>query len=441
MKIILINNHSILNAGDYGILLQSLRLLEMAFPQADIILTFNDVASARVALPTYRIHRSPISWISEQDAQRRPIGVLPILRYVYLLAIVISALLFRWLKRPVRIFVDSQKQALYQDLATADMVVACGGGYLYTNPNQWRPTGWFTFASALCWWSVLLGRPLIMLPQSIGPLYDLFPVQLVRSILRHAKLVWGRESISLRRTYELGITQAQLEPDLALGMESASATLAQALLASYLPAIVDAPMRVGITAIDWQRQNDSFIHQHVYETALVECIDELTGRGAVVVLFAQTCGPTALEDDRLVNRRLYQRVRHPQRVVMINEIIHPALLQALYGCMDYFIATRLHSFIFATNAGVPAIVIGYLSKSAGLLADMGALNRHIDIRQLTGASLIAAFDALQHDDCQHQLDTYVQNARQRHNAMIQTLRRIAGSLTTVSNDELTSWKI
>lgn len=109
--------------------------------------------------------------------------------------------------------------------------------------------------------------------------------------------------------------------------------------------------------------------------------------------------------------------------------------------MDYFIATRLHSFIFATNAGVPAIVIGYLSKSAGLLADMGALNRHIDIRQLTGASLIAAFDALQHDDCQHQLDTYVQNARQRHNAMIQTLRRIAGSLTTVSNDELTSWKI
>lgn len=36
MKIVLINNHSVLNAGDYAILLQTLQLLHNAFPQAEI---------------------------------------------------------------------------------------------------------------------------------------------------------------------------------------------------------------------------------------------------------------------------------------------------------------------------------------------------------------------------------------------------------------------
>lgn len=51
-----------------------------------------------------------------------------------------SALLVRLLGKPVRIFRDRQKQALLEELANADLVVASGGGYIYH---------WFTFAAAL----------------------------------------------------------------------------------------------------------------------------------------------------------------------------------------------------------------------------------------------------------------------------------------------------
>ncbi|WP_298402476.1 polysaccharide pyruvyl transferase family protein [uncultured Chloroflexus sp.] len=410
MKIVVINNHSVLNAGDYAILLQTLRILHGALPQALVVLTFNDSETAKALLPTYRIHAAPPAWGATLDQHRRVLKVSRLRRGLSLLALLFGALLMRWLGSPVRVFRDQQKQALLVELATADLVIACGGGYLYH---------WFTFASALSLACILMRRRLVMLPQSIGPFHHPLQVRLAQMIVQGADLVLTRESISLQRALDLGAREARCEPDLAFAFPAAPTALARAWLHWHVSTEPTPTMYVGLTAIDWQGQNSRFHHQQHYEQVLVDFINRLTDQGAIVVLFAQTCGPSCVEDDRLVNLRLYRQVHDQQRVFMINEPLHPAMLQALYGCMDYFVATRLHSFILATNAGVPALNIGYLSKSAGILGDMGLSERCLDIEHLTLAGLWEAFVRLQYEGLPISAKAYVSTARQRQQ-MLQT---------------------
>ncbi|WP_298818498.1 polysaccharide pyruvyl transferase family protein, partial [uncultured Chloroflexus sp.] len=410
MKIVLINNHSVLNAGDYAILLQTLHLVHGAFPEAEIVLTFNEPATARAALPHYRIYAAPPAWGIRQNQHRHSVKTSRVIRGFMLFLLFLSALLSRWFGKPVRTFVDQQKHDLLAELFEADLVIACGGGYLYH---------WFTFAGALCWCSIILRRPLVLFPQSIGPFHHPLQVRLAQSIVRGADLVLTRETISWQRAIDLGAREARCEPDLAFGLPSAPSTLAQELIKRYIPSEINATMYIGLTAIDWQEQNTRFRGQQRYEQVLVEFINRVTAQGAVVVLFAQTFGPFRSEDDRLVNHRLHQQVRDPQRVVVINEILQPDLLQSLYGCMDYFVATRLHSFILATNAGVPALVIGYLSKSIGILSDMGIADRCLDIQHLSLDRLWQAFLGLQQEGLPGHVHSYVDAARDRHHVLQQ----------------------
>ena len=408
MKIVLIKNHSLLNAGDYAILLQTLNLLHAAFPQADISLTFNEPALARVLLPTYRIYTAPPAWGVELNQHRQSVKASRFIRGWYLILLLIGALLVRWTGKTIRVFRDPKKQALLAELASADLVVVSGGGNIYH---------WFTFTSALSLSALIMRRKLVMLPQSIGPFHHPLQIWLARQIVARADLVLTRESISLRRAQDLGAKEARCEPDLAFAFPSAPSEVAEAWLRWRLSIPDAATMYVGITAINWQGQNSHFRQQQRYEETLVEFINRLTEQGAVVVLFAQTCGPSREEDDRLVNMRLYHKVRHPARVVMLNEPIHPALLQALYGCMNYFVATRLHSFIMATNAGVPALSISYLTKSIGILSDIGLPDRCLDIQCVNIASLWQAFCRLQREGLPEHIKAYIATARSRQQVL------------------------
>ena len=63
VNILLINNHSLCNAGDHAILAETLRLLEERFPEARVGLVFNDTASARAGAQVAQVpHHSFSLW-------------------------------------------------------------------------------------------------------------------------------------------------------------------------------------------------------------------------------------------------------------------------------------------------------------------------------------------------------------------------------------------
>ena len=394
MNILLINNHSIENAGDYAILLETLRVLEQSFPGARVALSFNEPEAARAALPGYPIYRAPLAWSLWLDRQRS-FHLLPRWRRLLLLAaLVMGALLYRLGGRWPAWLPGREQRELLHAYAESDLVLACGGGYIYApGPNQ-GIAGVFTQTILGCLLALLMGKPLVLLPQSIGPLHDDLQRRLTRWLVRGARLTFVREGESLRLLERLGCAErALLAPDMAFGMASGAPAEAARLLEALLPSERRGPL-VGMTALNWSGQNYTFEGQSAYEQALLGCIDALTAQGATVVLFTQCAGPSDTEDDRLVSARLRAQAACPARVLLIDRPLPPDLLQAAYGQMDYFIGTRMHSVILALNAGVSALAVGYLHKTRGVLGDLGLAERCLDITSVSADELVGAFERL-----------------------------------------------
>lgn len=423
MSVLLINNHSLLNAGDHAILRETLRMLHAAMPGAQVELVFNDTESARAALPGYSIHAAPLSWAAplQPDGQYRFVGMWR--RRLYLLLLLLAGLCYRLTRLVPPLFLDARKRALLRAFARADLVLACGGGYIYAPGPGDGLSGWFGFMLAGCALAVLMGKPLVLLPQSIGPLHDAFQLRAARLIVRGARLTCVRERQSLALLRELGCAErVLLLPDMAFGADSAATAAARAVLQHAGCFTLDAPFYVGITALNWSGQSFTFQGQQAYEAALLGTIDALTAQAGAVVLFAQCCGPSQAEDDRVVAARLRARAAHPERVLLVRESLPPDTLQAAYGEMDYFIGTRMHSVILALNAGTPALAIGYLHKTRGVLDDLGMRERYLDIATITADELVGAFDRLRAAPQPQDVALYLAQARRRKLALGAMLR-------------------
>ena len=108
--------------------------------------------------------------------------------------------------------------------------------------------------------------------------------------------------------------------------------------------------------------------------------DEL---GAQVYLFNQVTGPTKFDDDRIAAKYLLDEIGGGASwFTYVDEILSPAQLKACYGLMDLFIATRMHSGIFAMAQTVPVIFIGYISKTRGLMEWLGLEDWVVDLDQI-----------------------------------------------------------
>lgn len=427
MRIVITNNHSMLNAGDHMIMRETLRMLHAAMPGATIDLVFNDPAYARRVLPAYVIHPSPIAWATTPQPDGRLLLGGRWARWSSLLLLVVGALLYRLTR--LRAFPTRwpARRALLRALAQADLVLVCGGGNLYSTNAGDGLTGWFGLTLGCGAAALLMGKPLALLPQSIGPLHSREQRWATRLLVRHARLTCVRERKSLAVLRELGCAQrAVCLPDLAFGAGAAAAAEARALLGRLGAAGQGAAMRVGMSVMNWADQYPLFGRQAEYEQALLACIDTITAQGGQVVLFAQCCGPSAMDDDRLVSARVQARAAQPGRVHVMREVAAPEVLQAAYGQMDYFIGTRMHAVILALNAGTPALAIGYLHKTRGVFEALGLRERCLDIDTITAAQLLDAFERLQRDATRGAAEPYLDHARRSKRVLAQLLLGMAG---------------
>lgn len=263
-----------------------------------------------------------------------------------------------------------------------------------------------------------MGKRLILLPQSIGPLRDPFWRLMIRWIVQHAELTLVRERESLALLEELGCSQRALYvPDLVFAMESAPVEEARAILAEVGVDQIDASFLVGITALDWGLQNQAFGGQAAYERALGQCIDAITAQGGAVVLFRQSIDPNPAWDDLWVSKRIQAAAQQRDRVLVIDRVFRPEVLQAAYGCMDYFIGTRMHSVIMASNAGTPALAIGYLYKSRGIMQELGLASYCFEIETVTGEQLIEGLQRLRTQALPSSVSVYLRRARRTKKAV------------------------
>jgi colanic acid/amylovoran biosynthesis protein len=268
-----------------------------------------------------------------------------------------------------------------------------GGGHLWARHRLNINFFWLWLGLVL---AVIMRKPLLLLPQSFGPLPGKLQQRMLYQVLRHSPFIAAREYRSLKFLHQIGVKQRVLVlPDLAFTTAEALPSSVATILSGITQQRANGRLVVGLTVMDWGRQTPNFYHQQRYETAVVALIRHLQiNYNAYVVLFSQCCGPTPAEDDRRIARRIAQAVGQSNNLFLVETIVPPEVLKAAYRQMDIVVATRMHSAIFALSVGVPTLVISYLYKAIGMMEMLGLESHVLDINTITADYLCTGFDQL-----------------------------------------------
>ncbi|GAA5529441.1 polysaccharide pyruvyl transferase family protein [Herpetosiphon gulosus] len=392
MKVLLLNAHSPQNAGDLALLEQSLAHLRAAFPHADLSYVINqpdppewlpaDVAYIR------SIHEHKTNLIKDAPKPRRKWLMLGLAMWL-----VSISLIYRWTRIKLKPAKTSAWRELLDHYFEADVTAAIGGGYLYATKAFDLNYIWVWLGVAL---PVLMSKPLVMLPQSFGPVTGKINQMLLAWLVNRSVLAYAREERSQHYLYSIGINQpVPVVPDVAFNCPTVEPTQAEHYLARWWQPAKRPALVVGITAMDFgiQHPGSGFSHGQRYEQALLDLIQHIGQHDDVhILLFAQCVGASQAEDDRVVARRLIAQLPADTPITFIDDRLQPAMLKQLYSQLDLLIATRLHSAIFALSTTTPSFVIGYLHKSAGVMQMLGLADYQIPIESIDSANLIRAFE-------------------------------------------------
>lgn len=427
-KVLILNVHSTRNAGDAALAAMTLEQLKEHFSPVQVTLSMDDPSSfAEDGLAV----GSLVNWLKDTACDGKPrwkkwnlLWLMP--------ACLIPILTFRLTGRAIYTFSPTKLRGLLKAYLEAHLVVSEAGGFLYHSGSGLTLfIAIFSLALAL-----IAGKPLYLFPQSIGPFSKHWECLLAGWVLSRARIVMVREPISLQQLEECGIRNKNfiLMPDLAFGFKSAPPAEAEAwLIQQGIDSSQDRPL-LGLTLINWGAQNIQFHLQDSYEAAIAGAarffVEQYRGK---VIFIPQVWGPLPSQDDRVPARRVTALLGDlGDRLHLVNEPLPPELLKAVYGKMDLFIGTRMHSNIFALSEGVPVIAIGYQHKTRGIARMLGLDDWVIDINAVDEHKLIHLLGLLARQreelraQIQAQLPGIVRQSRQAGEIIAADYRSLTG---------------
>ncbi len=383
ISVLITNVHSTQNAGDLALLEMAIHLIKAGFgnPRVTILTNWPDKPYGAY-LENLNVIASPWAIVGAGNGN-------PIWRQV------VSAMrgygLTRLAAQGVRVSLPSRWRKVAEAYKAADLIVGVSG-------NQFYSTGRYGWPFPLTLLQVDLAhrfhKPFYVLPQSIGPLRRGWERRMLGSAYGHARSIFLRDAVSLQLAHEIGLPESRVHyaPDPAFAYAPADHEAAVQVLTQH--GYDQALPSIGVTLI--ASQGGSLDHSVImnYYAAMARLLERIHSEMQVqVVLFSQVRGPTRYEDDRLAVEEV-RRLVGPAATdfCVVDEPIPPALLKACYGCMSLFIGSRLHSGIFAMGMRVPVLLIGYLSKTRGL---MDSLNLADWVINLDDVNEITLWNALQ----------------------------------------------
>ncbi len=384
-----------LNAGDRVLLEVTLEQLVANFPDSEITVAIDSLQELDDRDDASFVG-SFMSWFRTEEGgrERWDWRRLPALPWW-----LVQSCLVAWTARTFPRCWPAPRKGPRRDLLLAycrsDVIVSCPGNFFYSGSGLGAAFLLHVLALA---YGRLLGKPLYMMPQTIGPLTRRRERWLLKRLLRQMRFVALRDTRSLEPVKQLGVAaeRCHVFPDSAFLFHGAGELNPFTALLGH-PAVESRPRPyLGVTVIDWGIKNRRFARQAEYERAVSAALSDFLARhGGTVFIFPQVTGPSVVDDDRIPARRVAGRTQaKPSQVVLVDETWSPGRLLAAYGQMDLFLGARLHSNIFALTAGTPVLAIAYQYKTHGVLGMLGLGDWVLDIVDVDESLLTARLELL-----------------------------------------------
>jgi len=391
------------NKGDLAIVESTLGLVRAAWPEATVALFNHDYSPEEVSDPSAflfvkrlccdRLFGSPFPRVraggSPLRENARAAGRLLVSLW--------SLLLLSSLRGRALPLLPPSYRPPAERIARSDLIIMKGGSYFYSHggPKQLL----FLYRMFLMGLVALaLGKKVVALGHSVGPIRGRPARMLAAAVLSRFHLLAAREEITrdyLLRVLRLPPERVTLIPDLAFldtpprGKDRPAAGTRGELSLEELAALRSP--RIGITVRHWRfpGRADSGEAYRSYLQAMADFTARAASElGAVSVLM-----PHAQEDIPVAEE--VARLAPSARSVLLRGDYHPHRLRLLYGATDIFIATRIHSGVFALTAGTPVLAIAYeVPKGFGIIGMIEGRDYVLDINAVTAELLMGKTRAI-----------------------------------------------
>ncbi|MFR0600748.1 polysaccharide pyruvyl transferase family protein [Lactobacillus equicursoris] len=367
MNIVITNVYCYLNKGDAGIVISMLENIQKIAPgsKIKIISLYPEIDLGKYD-PNVEVIAPPIPVDNEQK------GIRKIWR---------NFNLFYKLKRNLKKGRLGEAEKVIKD---SDLVISCGGGYMqsFNLKHFWSN---FIYHYAQLYVARYYNKPYYIFAQTVGP-FSKITKKLVSSTINEATAVLAREKVSydyVKKNFNNKNTV--LTSDVAFLLDPKPT--------NYL--VNNDRKSVGLTLREWHFPNHPNANSlmSTYEKTIVKFVDWLVSQNYSVYIMPQCIGPDT-DDDLIVSKRVYSSINNKKNVKIVDEDLTPGQLKYLYGKMDYFVGTRMHSNIFSLGEDVPCLAISYDPKTDGIMALFGLSDYVVDINSINFKELVQKFDKL-----------------------------------------------
>lgn len=317
------------NAGDEAILLSMLKSMQDSLPQAECIVLSGNPRNTELAYDVKSVHR---------------FHLLEIIRVIEKCDIFIS-----------------------------------GGGSLLQDITSKRSLFYYL---GLIFLAKLLGKPVMLYAQGVGPINNSFMKWLTGKIVTRVDFITVRdqESYEFLRLLGLKAEKMRITADAVFMLPKATLNDGKILLnRSGLSGDMDV---VGVAIRSWG--NDKYLG------ALVDALDVLADQGKQIYII-----PFQYPTDVMVAKKLQKALRHPSKI--LDRVCSTEEMLSVIGNLSLLIGMRLHSLIFASVMKVPFVALEYDPKVKSYVKNLGVSSGG-DVEELTTEKILLAVDGAKNHD-------------------------------------------
>ncbi|HSN43413.1 MAG TPA: polysaccharide pyruvyl transferase family protein [Propionibacteriaceae bacterium] len=275
-----------------------------------------------------------------------------------------------------------------QRLTQADAVLDISGGDSFT--DMYGPDRLLSICAPKKA-AIQARRPLVLLPQTIGPFDSRNGRSTAIRILRRATVVYARDPLSYERLIALagpGSDQSRLRQgvDVAFALTSAEPDDFVKAIFERLSDDVIAGVNVsGLLLTDAAQKR--FALTGDYLATMTDLVRNLVREGAYVILFPHVHVPGGGgESDQVAIDALLSRLDsfERERTTSIPNHLDASQLKWCVEQTDWFVGSRMHATIAGLSSLVPTYGYAYSDKAKGVFATCGMSSQVADARKVSG---------------------------------------------------------
>ncbi|MEW6681770.1 MAG: polysaccharide pyruvyl transferase family protein [Nitrospirota bacterium] len=284
-------------------------------------------------------------------------------------------------------------------LSEASVVASLAGGDSFSDIYG---LGRFIYVALPQLLALLVGKRLVLLPQTIGPFKGAIARNIARHILMRADLIYSRDYDGLDETrslvgagsngsrrvrfcYDVGFVVDPVKPDNANLPEHDHQRDVRPLIGLNVS---------GLLWIGGYSRDNMFGLKIDYRTFIADLIDFMVRKKDAMVMLVPHVFGTGGESDAVVCSHVYaaQKARYNERLLIASGEYNQSEIKYAIGLCDFFVGSRMHACIAALSQCIPTVSIAYSRKFVGVMRTIGVGELVADPCTLENEQILTVID-------------------------------------------------